>query len=55
MKSNSVRFGYKLWVAITPDGYDVQFYLYMGQEEFFHLDLGLAGFVVDKLTDCQNM
>ena len=30
MKSNSVRFGYKLWVAMTPDGYDVQFYLYMG-------------------------
>ena len=39
------KIGYKLWVA------DIQFYLYMGKDDFFDPDLGLAGSVIDELTD----
>ena len=39
------------WVAATPLGYAIQFYPYMGKDDFFDPDLGLGGSVVDKLTD----
>ena len=51
MKNKPVKFGYKLWVAATPLGYAIQFYPYMGKDDFFDPDLGLGGSVVDKLTD----
>ena len=51
MKNEPVKFGYKLWVAATPLGYAIQFYLYMGKDDLFDLDLRLGGSVVDKLTD----
>ena len=51
MKNKPVKFGYKLWVAATPLGYAIQFYPYMGKDDFFDPDLGLGGSVVDKLMD----
>ena len=51
MKNKPVKFGYKLWVAATPLGYAIQFYPYMGKDDFFNPDLGLGGSVVDKLMD----
>ena len=51
MQAFHEKFGYKLWVAATPLGYAIQFYLYMGKDDFFDLDLRLGGSVVDKLTD----
>ena len=50
MKNKPVKFRYKLWVATTPLGYTIQFYPYMGKDDFFGLDLGLRGSVVGKLT-----
>ena len=44
MKYKPVKFGYKLWVAA------IQFYLYMGKDDFFDPDLGLAGSVIDELN-----
>ena len=44
-------FGYKLWVAATPIGHAIQFYPYMGKDNFFDPDLGPREFVVDKLTN----
>ena len=51
MKKKAVKFEYKLWVAATPLGYTIQFYLYMGIDDFLDIDLGLGGSVVGKLTD----
>ena len=50
MKNKPVKFGYKLWVAATPLGYAIQFYHYMGKDDYFDPDLELGRSVVDKLT-----
>ena len=51
MKNKPVKFGYKLWIAVTALGYAIQFYAYMGKDDFFDPYLGLGGSVVDKLTN----
>ena len=51
MKIKPSKFGYNVWVAATSLGYVIQFYPCMGKGNFFDPDLGLAGSVVDKLTD----
>ena len=51
MKNKPVKFGYKLWVAASPLGHSIQFYPYMGKDDFFDPDLELGGSIVDKLTD----
>ena len=51
MKNKSVKLGYKIWVAAAPFGYAIQFFPYMGKDDFFDPDLGLGGFTVDKLMD----
>ena len=43
------KFEYKLSVAATPLGYDIQFYPYMGKDDFCDPYLGLGGSGVDKL------
>ena len=50
-EEQACKFGYKLWVAATPLGYAIQFYPYMGKDNFFDPDLGPREFVVDKLTN----
>ena len=35
----------------TPLGYTIQFYPYMGKDDFCDPDLGLGVSVVDRLTD----
>ena len=52
MKNKPVKFGYKLWVAATQLGCVIHFYLHMGKDDSFDLDLWLGGSAVDKLTDC---
>ena len=51
IKKKPVKSGYKLWVAVTPLGYTIQFYPYTGKSDFFDSDLVLGGSVVDKLTE----
>ena len=51
MKIKLVKFECKLWVPATPLGYAIQFYRYMGKDNFFNPDLGFGGSVVDKLMD----
>ena len=51
MKYKPVKLRHELWDAATPLGYAIQFYSYMGKDDFFHQDLGVGGSVVDKLTD----
>ena len=51
MKNKLVKSGYKLWVVATPLRYAIQFYPYLGKNDFFNPDLGLRGSVVDKLMD----
>ena len=49
MKNKPVKFGRKLWDM--PLGHVIQFYPYMGKDDFFDPDLGIGGSVFDKLTD----
>ena len=51
MRNKPVKFGYKFWVAATPLGYAIQFYPYMGKDEYYDSDIGLGGSVVTKLAD----
>ena len=51
LKNKPVKFGYKLWVAASPLGHPIQFYLYTGKDDIFDPDLGLGESVIDKLTD----
>ena len=47
-EKQTCKFGYKLWVAATPLGYAIQFYLYQRKDNFFDPDLRLGGSAVDK-------
>ncbi|CAB4059182.1 unnamed protein product [Lepeophtheirus salmonis] len=49
IQNKSVKFGYKLWVTVTPLGYAIQFYQYAGRYRYYNKDIGLEGFVVIKL------
>ena len=51
MKNQTVKFGYKLWVAATPPGYPIQIYPYMGKDDFYDPDLGFGGSAVEKLVE----
>ena len=35
MKNKPVKLGYKLWVAATLLGFAIQFYPYIGKDDFF--------------------
>ena len=39
MKNKPVKLGYKLWVAATLLGFAIQFYRYIGKDDFFDPDL----------------
>ena len=39
MKNKPVKLGYKLWVAATLLGFAIQFYPYIGKDDFFDPDL----------------
>ena len=47
----AVKFEYKLWVAATLIRYTIQFYPYVGKDDFFVPDLGIGRSLIDKLTD----
>ena len=47
-EEQACKFGYKLWVAATPLGYAIQFYLHLRKDNFFDPDLRLGGSAVDK-------
>ena len=46
IENKPVKFGYKLWVAATPFGYGIQFYLYARKDNNYNKDIGLGGSVV---------
>ena len=48
-QNKPVKFGYKLWVAVTPLGYSIQFYSYAGKDDSYNKDIGLGGSVVMTL------
>ena len=49
IQNKPVKFGYKLWVAATPLGYAIQFYLYAGKDDNYNKDIGLGSSVVMTL------
>ena len=49
IQNKPVKFGYKLWVAATPLGYDIQFYPYAGKNDNYNKDIGLGGSAVMTL------
>ena len=51
MRNKPVKFSYKFWVAATPLGYAIQFYLYAGKDENYDSNLGLGGSVVSTLAE----
>ena len=51
MRNKPVKFSYKFWVAATPVGYAIQFYLYAGKDENYDSNLGLGGSVVATLAE----
>ena len=50
IRNKPVKFGYKFWVAATPLGYAIQFYLYAGKDENYDSNLGLDGSAVATLA-----
>ena len=46
IQNTPVKFSYNLWVAATPLGYGIQFYLYAGIYDNYNKDIGIGGSVV---------
>ena len=49
MQSKPMKSGYKLWVAVTPLGYAIQFYPYPGKDTNYDKELDLGFSVVMSL------
>ena len=47
-----IKFGYKMWVAVTCCEYCIQFMPYLGAGSGIDPVLGFGGTVVDKLVFC---
>ena len=48
-QTKPVKFGYKLWVAVTPLGYGIQFYPYARKDDNYNNDIDLSGSVLMNL------
>ena len=48
-RKQTVKFGYKLWVAATSLGYSIKFYHYTGKDDNYNKDIGLADSVITTL------
>ena len=51
MRNKPAKFGYNFWVAATPLGYAIQFYLYDGKYESYDSNVGLGGSIVATLAE----
>ena len=43
IQKKPVKFDYKLWVAATPLGYCIQFYLFAGKDDSYNKGIVLGG------------